>query len=107
MISYVMDPEEIATIPSFRTLPVTLTNGLDKFRTEGLQRLYDWTSIVKLTYGRPQAVIPKDFWDRSEDRSIYDFNREKQDPARSDVTLLSTCSPPTPCGHSVCTLGRP
>ena len=36
-----LQPEQLATRPSFRPLPATFTNGMNKFRMEGRHLLYD------------------------------------------------------------------
>ncbi|KAF2188999.1 hypothetical protein K469DRAFT_564867 [Zopfia rhizophila CBS 207.26] len=41
---FFLRPEQLAARPSFRPLPATFTNGMNKFRMEGRQRLYDCPS---------------------------------------------------------------
>jgi hypothetical protein len=47
---YTLGPEDIAKVPSFRPLEVTLTNGRSDVKLEGLKRMYDerCTVIVPL-----------------------------------------------------------
>jgi hypothetical protein len=56
---------DIDMVPSFRTLPVTLTNSMNKFKMDAYERLYDEDYMRDVASDGPGPVFSEEFLDRS------------------------------------------
>jgi hypothetical protein len=102
---YWAKPQDLATVPSHRCLPVTLTNGLNKFRLEGSHRLYDRTFIECDRIekgigdgGRNFDDLNAEYRRRYMERSVRYVSMYDRDPTRTDITVLND---PTPDNYRV------
>lgn len=88
---YGLGPEDRAALPSFRSLPATFTNGMNKFKVGGRHTLYDGIATSQMVSDRPElwrTVLDDDYLNRREAQEDRAWAMWKRDPNRDDITVV-------------------
>ena len=94
---FIMEPDDFAVAASFRTLPVMLTNGLNKFKVEVREKLYGISLLESASNnGRPRPDDQVESFERWEDCFYFECNMRTPDPNRPSVTVI----PAVPTGYA-------